>query len=616
MIFSKCVRIAAVATAAMMSLPLTGQALGPALTVPPEEVLDKYYLFLDASDPNVRYVARKRPELAEAQGGGYLFKMVKFQGLTGTYGGSATATLNFPIDTGEIKRLPAYANKELRVLNYYADPEDDAYIQFYDNTGKVQTIELETTTDAEGRISFVLPLSAQQSDIVYQSRLGTMIPAKIFMKKHVLTTNTDLKVNVRVELREIYRYFEANASLGFWIFSASYKQVRESHNIDRYITVKTFQGVNATGQQLQQAQEEAWTRIRELMFRQTITDKPRATEPTGGWPTVILNQYGINFYDNRVNLGGGWLSASVVDITRTRDETYEYRLEALRQEVRSVKLDYSFDVSALLNDVNRYYFLITKFPNKVNINVKTLSGLHERGVYEAVVDVWQKKPTGEIINTSTARISISNARPVGSAVLSINPDAAQTFKYFYRVSLSLPGKVIKTADLTNETGSSELTAPDDLKRFWVPRKLYIRGLDEVNISDADLGISYKDTHGQTQQVLVPLDIRRNPPVFGQPRVVNNKIVELLECDPNVQVEYEVMAVNGENFYETKPPVRSGSVMIQVPVNASPTPNPPAAGLVSGLMALEPNQNINPYDNQAIEIESLGQKLDAWKRAQR
>ncbi|TKB75631.1 MAG: hypothetical protein E8D46_02065 [Nitrospira sp.] len=174
------------------------EALGPSFEFNPEEVLDKYYLYHDASgNNNIRHVMRKHPVLARASAGGYLFKMVKFKGITAKYGGNLTATLNLDVDTSEIRRLPQYAGMDLRVLNYEPDPEDFAYIQFYNDIGKIETLPLETTSDAAGQISFMLPLTVSQAETIFQSRSGANIPATIFMTKHVLTTN---KRNVSMSL--------------------------------------------------------------------------------------------------------------------------------------------------------------------------------------------------------------------------------------------------------------------------------------------------------------------------------------------------------------------------------------------------------------------------------
>lgn len=584
---------------ACVSIAAEAEPIGPLLPTTGGTLVKNYEIYHDAADPSVFYARRTQPVLATAQAGGFVFQMQKFEGETANFGGSLAATVALENNPEDFKSDPNWSGKDIRSMPFVADGSDQTYIDLRDDNGKPTRIVLEATTDAQNRISFHIPMTKEQAERVWQTRTGNTLPVTLFLRRHVLGVGTDLQVSVTIDYHELYTYFEANASVGFWIFQASYKQVRETHNIDNFIHVKTFAGETVSGEKLEAAQEEAWKRIKENLFREAVTPNPAPSPPLSGWPKDILD-VATTFYNNfKLATGSGYLTAEVVDIRKQYDAHYEYTIDQKRQERREVSFYYDLDISALQPELGRYFFLVQKFPQDQIVSVDTLPDLLSKGAQQVKVTLWQSTPSGNPVNTQALRFNLT--QPTGQHVQSVqfHPAQTQTLSYKYRVNVGLPDQDIQSPVRVDDAGSSTLTVPSRTSDFYAKKVVdFLTSGKQIAVQRGDLAVTYTRKSDKTSATLLVPAERRNK--LGAKFIPDSLDLILWDCDDSLPISYEFTAMSTDGkFYSAGVP----SVQARAIVQMRPLPSM-VAPLVYKLVLNALKATKNPLQIESILDRSI------------
>jgi hypothetical protein len=521
--------------------------IGPLLPTTGGQIFKTYEIYRDGGDPNVHYALRTQPVLATAQNGGVIFSMEKFEGETAKFGGTITATISLQNNASDFDGV--WAGKDIRSMPFVADPSDTTYAEIRDQAGNRQRMPLEATTDSQNRISFHIPLTSDQAERVWQTRTGNTLPVTLFLKRHVLAVTTDLKVNIKIDIHEIYKYFSANASVGFWVFKASYRQVRESHNIDNYIHVTTFQGEGVSGERLEEAQEEAWKRIKEILFRQTITPDPAPTPPTSGWPAAIL-AVANDFYNNfKLATGSGYLTADVIDIQKSFDAHYEYQIDQRRAQRRARDFYYNIDLSSLQNNLDRYFFLVQKFPETRKVTIGILPSLATSGAVNVKTSLWQEMPNGTPTGTQSLNFNVAGGRQPSPQVATLQPRQAQTLQFKVQTRVTTPTEEIKGAVQTYGAGEQEITAPGRSSDFYQERIVdFLTSGAPIAVKRADLAVTFqRKSDGTEMRNLVRAD-RINS--AGARVLASSLDLTIWDCDDTKPMSYEMSAITTSGKFVT------------------------------------------------------------------
>lgn len=571
--------------------------VGPLLPTTGGQIFKTYEIYRDGADPNVHYALRTQPVLATAQNGGAIFSMEKFDGETARFGGTITATISLQNNASDFDGV--WTGKDIRSMPFIADPNDLTYVEIRDQAGNRQRMFLEATTDAQNRISFHIPLTSDQAERVWQTRKGNTLPVTLFLKRHILAVTTDLKVNIKIDIHEVYKYFSANASVGFWVFKASYRQVRESHNIDNYIHVTTFQGEGVSGERLEEAQEEAWKRIKEILFRQTITPNPAPTPPVGGWPAAIL-AVANDFYNNyKLATGSGYLTADVIDIQKSFDAHYEYQIDQKRAQRRARDFYYNIDTSSLQSELDRYFFLIQKFPETRKVSVSTLPILGASGAVKVATSLWQEMPGGAPAGTQTLSFNVAGGRQPSPQTATLQPRQAQTLEFKAQTRVTTPSEEIKGAVQTYSTGDQDITTPGRSSDFYQERVVdFLTNGSPMAVKRADLAVTFqRKSDGTQMRNLIRAD-RVNS--AGVRLLASSLDLTIWDCDDTKPMSYEMSAITTSGKFVTAgvPNVQARTMIQLRPMETMTAPSPYAE------LAKELKATANPARQDLVLDQSL------------